>query len=86
MGADTLVDLPNWRSPARICELAVPVFVGRAGSPTPDYDVLAHLVPAERLACFRQHYVRMPIVELTSTDIRSRAQPARVSGTARPSG
>jgi nicotinate-nucleotide adenylyltransferase len=72
MGADTLIDLPNWRSPARICELAVPVAVGRAGAPSPDYSVLAHLVSADRLDYFRQYYVHMPIVELTSTDIRAR--------------
>lgn len=72
MGADTLVDLPNWRAPARICELAVPVAVGRAGSPAPDYSLLSHLVSADRLDYFRQYYVHMPIVELTSTDIRER--------------
>ena len=38
MGADTLEDLPNWRAPERICELAIPVVVRRAGSAEPHYD------------------------------------------------
>ena len=30
MGADSLADLPNWKLPAHICELATPVVVERA--------------------------------------------------------
>ena len=31
LGADSLHDLPNWRDPARICQLAMPAVVCRAG-------------------------------------------------------
>jgi nicotinate-nucleotide adenylyltransferase len=72
MGADTLGDLPNWRAPDRICELAVPVVVRRAGSPEPSYDVLAHLVAPQRLQSFRDCQVTMPLVELASSDLRHR--------------
>ena len=44
MGADSLADLPTWREPARICELASPIVVGRGGTPAPDYSVLAPLI------------------------------------------
>ncbi len=71
MGADSLADLPTWREPARICELAVPVVVGRAGQGI-DFSPLAELVPAERLELFRRHQVEMPLVELSSHDIRRR--------------
>jgi nicotinate-nucleotide adenylyltransferase len=72
MGADTLYDLPNWREPGRICELAVPVVVQRTGSPDPDLDVLQPMVSAARIADIQQHQVSMPIIQLTSTDIRRR--------------
>ena len=72
MGADTLYDLPNWRQPERVCELAVPVVVQRNGSPAPDLDVLQPIVTAARIAHIQQHQVTMPIIELTSTDIRRR--------------
>ena len=59
MGADSLADLPNWREPERICQLAILAVVRRAGQAV-DYSGLAELVPAERLELFRQHPVEMP--------------------------
>ena len=72
MGADSLKDLPTWREPQRLCELAVPLVVRRAGSPEPDFSVIRHLVTAERLDEIRAHQVEMPIIELSSTEIRQR--------------
>jgi nicotinate-nucleotide adenylyltransferase len=74
MGADSLVDLPHWREPRRICELAIPVVVRRVGSDEPDYDALKDLVDPDRLALFRHYQVTMPLIELTSTDIRNRVK------------
>ena len=71
MGADSLADLPNWREPARICQLATIAVVGRAGQKV-DYSVLVDLVPAERLESFRRHQVEMPTIDLSSHDIRQR--------------
>jgi len=72
MGADSLEDLPTWREPERICTLATPVVVRRAGSPEPDFSALASLVSVERLAEIRRWQVEMPLVELSSTDLRQR--------------
>ena len=71
MGADTLEDLPHWRAPGRICELAIPVVVRRAGSAEPRYELWQESFPPSRLELFRQFQVTMPIVELTSTEIRT---------------
>jgi len=71
MGADSLADLPNWREPARICQLAILAVVRRPGQGV-DYSRLADFVPAERLEQFRQHQVEMPLIELSSHDIRER--------------
>src|SRR5438034_640722 len=73
MGADSLRDLPTWREPARICELAIPAVVRRGGSTEPDFSVLAPLVSAERLTMVRSAQVQMPLIELSSTDLRERA-------------
>jgi nicotinate-nucleotide adenylyltransferase len=77
MGADALVDFVTWRHPARICELAIPLVVHRAGSPSPDIDHLAALVTAERLAEIQQAQVEMPLIELSSSDIRQRVEQGR---------
>jgi nicotinate-nucleotide adenylyltransferase len=73
LGADSLVDFPRWREPQRICELATPLVVRRHGSPEPHYEMLAPLLPPVRLATVRQLTVDMPIIELSSTDLRRRA-------------
>jgi nicotinate-nucleotide adenylyltransferase len=77
LGADSLDDLPHWREPARICELATIVVVGRPGAPTPNYAVLAPLVSAARLDDIRRHQVEMPPLGLSSSDIRQRVAAGR---------
>jgi nicotinate-nucleotide adenylyltransferase len=72
MGADSLADLPTWREPQRICQLAVPLVVRRAGSVEPDFGTLVHLVDAERLGEIRECQVAMPVIDLSSTEIRHR--------------
>ncbi|HEX7379011.1 MAG TPA: nicotinate-nucleotide adenylyltransferase [Pirellulales bacterium] len=72
LGGDSLADLPRWREPARICELAIPVVVSRPGSPPPDYDALAALVAPPRLAEIRAHQVEMPQIGISSRDLRRR--------------
>jgi nicotinate-nucleotide adenylyltransferase len=77
MGADSLNDLPTWRSPQEVCSLAIPVVVRRAGSPAPDLSVLKPLVSDERLDQIQKHQVEMPIIDLSSTDLRRRVAGGR---------
>jgi nicotinate-nucleotide adenylyltransferase len=72
MGADSLRDLPSWREPERICDLSLPAVVRRGGSPPPDFSVLAPIISEERLAMVRAAQVQMPLIELSSTDLRQR--------------
>lgn len=78
MGADSLRDLPTWRQPERICQLAVLSVVTRsipkmAEGEAVDFSPLTNLVTPERLATIRSHEVQMPRVDLSSTEIRRRA-------------
>ena len=72
MGADSLHDLPNWYEPERICRLAIPVAVGRFGTPEPDFDAIAGVATPERLEEIRRHRVQMPLIGLSSTELRRR--------------
>lgn len=72
LGGDSLADLPRWREPAAICELAIPLVVARPGSLPPDYAALARLVSAERLEQIRSHQVEMPQIGISSREIRRR--------------
>jgi nicotinate-nucleotide adenylyltransferase len=73
MGADSLRDLLTWREPERICELAWPVVSRRADAPEPDFSALGHIVAPARLLRMEELRLEMPIVELSSTDLRHRA-------------
>lgn len=72
LGGDSLVDLPTWRQPERICQLALPVIVRRPGAPEPDFRPLAALVSGRRLAEIQAAQVEMPQIELSSREIRRR--------------
>lgn len=72
LGGDSLADLPRWREPARICELAIPVVVSRPGTPPLDYGALAEIVAPRRLAEIRAHQVEMPQIGISSREIRRR--------------
>lgn len=78
MGADSLRDLPQWREPVRLCELATPVVVYRAGgnadSPNEslDWSGLGQVIRADRLAEIRRHQVTMPRIDLSASDLRQR--------------
>jgi nicotinate-nucleotide adenylyltransferase len=74
MGADSLADLPTWREPGRICELASPMVARRAGAPDPDYAALAPLFSPDRLEAVRRHCVEMPTIDLRATDLRRRIE------------
>ena len=77
LGADSLADLPTWREPAAVCELAILAVVRRAGYPEPDFGALKNVASPARLALFREHQVEMPLIELRSTDLRQRAAAGR---------
>jgi nicotinate-nucleotide adenylyltransferase len=72
MGADSLAELPHWYEPRRILELATPLVVERPGHPAPDVGVLDSLVSASRRAEIGRCRVRMPAVDISSSQIRAR--------------
>lgn len=77
MGADSLYDLPNWREPKEICELATIVVVDRPGSNPVDFDVLSKITTPERLDSFRSNLVTMPQLEISSSEIRQQVGSGR---------
>jgi nicotinate-nucleotide adenylyltransferase len=72
LGADSLADLPTWKDPRRICELALPLVVVRAYAPDPDFSVLVDLMSRERIARAQAAQVTMPPIGIASSDIRRR--------------
>ena len=73
LGADMLRDLPHWRHPEQICELATLVAVRRAGEPSLDFDCLREIASREQIEQIEKHQVEMPAIEISATDVRHRA-------------
>jgi len=71
LGADSLVDLPTWREPVRIAELATIAVCGRPGF-DPQLPALAGVLPATLLDSIQRHRVEMPPLGLSSREIRRR--------------
>jgi nicotinate-nucleotide adenylyltransferase len=72
LGGDMFRDLPHWRQPERICELALPMAVRRWGEPPLDFHGLVGIISSERVEAMRRHEVVMPEIGLSASDIRQR--------------
>ncbi len=77
MGADSLRDLPTWKDPVEICQLATPVVVDRGGADALDLGRLEGLLPKERSEAIRAHRVVMPRIDISGSDLRSRVAAAK---------
>lgn len=75
IGADSLADLPGWRQPAQILQLATIVAVNRGDRPFPDTSALVDTVGSELAA--RVVRVTIPGIDLSSTDLRRRVREGR---------
>jgi nicotinate-nucleotide adenylyltransferase len=71
VGMDSLEDLPEWHDPAGILRLARIAAVHRSGWNVVDLDKLAEAVPA---AAGRVMIIRIPGLDISSTDLRARIQ------------
>jgi nicotinate-nucleotide adenylyltransferase len=72
IGADSLADLPGWRRPERVLELATLVVVNREG------DEHARARAAERgLDMARIRFVDSPTIAISSTELRARVAVGR---------
>lgn len=69
LGQDALADLPHWREPGRIVAQARLAVASRAGWRPPDAEELERAIPGIHA---RIDLVPMPLVEISSTDIRRR--------------
>lgn len=72
LGADMLHDLPDWREPGRVCQLATPVVVRRSGTEAVNFDGLSRVVSPEAIDLIHRHQVEMPEIGTSSTEIRRR--------------
>lgn len=77
VGADSFADFYHWRAIDDICELATICTVGRPGSNLSDWGQLPEILSPAQMDRMKEHFVAMPLIGLSSTDIRQRISEQR---------
>ena len=77
IGADTLLDFPNWRQPQRIVELVALLVADRPGWDMPDVQEVRSRLSLSKGVDLRVEVIQMPLINLSSTDIRQRSHDGR---------
>lgn len=77
LGGDSLVDLPSWREPARILRRAELVVMERPGSAVIGPEPLARSLKLPAGATLPLRKVDVPLIDLSSRDIRRRVAAGR---------
>jgi nicotinate-nucleotide adenylyltransferase len=72
VGGDSVRDIPKWREPAEILEIAELIIYPREGFSADDIDCLSALVSEERLARVRENILETPLLPVSGTEIRRR--------------
>jgi len=72
-GSDSLADIPTWYQPQRLIELCELAVVERPGSRT-RLPQLEEQLPG---LTARIHWVQMPYLDISSSDLRARVQAGR---------
>ncbi|HYP62172.1 MAG TPA: nicotinate-nucleotide adenylyltransferase [Thermomicrobiales bacterium] len=73
IGGDSLRDLPTWRSPARIIELASLAVINRPGARY-DFEHLEMILPGLRA---RTAFIEAPLIDISATTLRTRCAEGR---------
>lgn len=77
MGDDSLDSFAKWKSPERICELAIPLIASRPGFDQVDLSPLSKYVDEARFREIEYHAITSPLIQISSTDLRERIRSGR---------
>lgn len=77
IGSDSLAELPTWREPQRIVQLAQLVVARRSGAPPASLAELQSCMDRAQLDRLSEHTVEISAVGISSTEIRARVAAGR---------
>lgn len=77
IGSDSLASFRQWHQGAQILQLATLAVVQRSGGAEIDFGVLSGLADPERIERCRAAVIPMPLIEISSTELRSRIAAGR---------
>ena len=73
IGSDSLESMRSWHQPERLLSQVSLAVVQRGGENPIDFSVLEGLVDRDRIQSFGANVIEMPVIEISSSEIRSRA-------------
>lgn len=77
IGSDSLATMRQWHRPEELLSQVIPAVVHRGGEREIDFTVLDGLVQPDRIELFREHVIAMPVIELSSSELRDRIAQGR---------
>ncbi len=77
IGGDTLADLPNWREPKRLLQLAGLLVMARPGTPLLTAEELRARLGLPGSAPLSLEVARAPLIDISSRDLRQRVAEGR---------
>jgi nicotinate-nucleotide adenylyltransferase len=77
VGSDAFASIRQWHRPTELLGLITPCVFRRGGDGEIDWEVLNGLVSPARMGEIRQAELRLPMIEISSGDIRSRVAQGR---------
>jgi nicotinate-nucleotide adenylyltransferase len=72
IGSDSLRSMRQWHQPQRLLAQVTLAVVQRGGEDEIDFSILRGLVDPDRMDSFRESVIKMPVIEISSSDIRHR--------------
>lgn len=77
IGSDAFAAIRQWHRPADLLATITPIIFRRGGEPEIDWDVLDGLISSHRAEQIRKLGIRLPLIEVSSRDIRERVAQGR---------
>lgn len=77
LGSDSIASWPRWHAPDRIHRWATLAVVRRGGEPPIDFSPLEGIATPEQIDAAKRHVIPMPLIELSSSDLRDRIAGGR---------
>lgn len=73
IGSDSLASMRRWHQPQQLLSGVTLAVVQRGGEDEIDFSILQGLADQDRIDRFAQSVIQMPLIEISSSEIRSRA-------------
>lgn len=77
VGTDAFNSLDRWKEPELLLTMVTPIVVGRGGETEPDWTMIERLVGNVRKDEIRAMAVRIPLIELSSSELRENVTAGR---------